>query len=99
MKTETTIRVRYNECDSMGVVHHAVYPVWFEIGRTELLRVQGKTYRSLEQQGVYLVVSDLVIKYKKPAKYDDELILETEVSHYSPARITHSHFCTSSRGF
>jgi len=57
----------------MGVAHHATYPVWLEIARTELLREQGEAYRALEEAGVYFVVARLSLRYKRPAHYDDEL--------------------------
>ena len=69
------IRVRYAECDPMQIAHHASYPVWMEMGRTELLRVQGANYRECEENGIYFAVARLNIRYKKPAKYDDELEL------------------------
>ncbi|MCH2133957.1 MAG: acyl-CoA thioesterase [Phycisphaerales bacterium] len=71
------IRVRYAECDPMGVAHHTAYPVWLEIGRTELLRETGVTYRELEDAGVLLAVIDLSVAYKRPARYDDLLQLTT----------------------
>lgn len=67
------VRVRYQECDPMNVAHHSVYPVWFEIARTELLRSRGQAYRALEEAGVFLVVAKLSIRYRRPALYDDEL--------------------------
>lgn len=67
------VRVRYCECDPMNVVHHSVYPVWMEIARTELLRVQGTAYADLEASGVLFVVAELAVRYRKPAKYDDVL--------------------------
>ena len=67
------IRVRYAECDPMQIAHHASYPVWMEMGRTELLRAQGANYRECEANGIYFAVARLNIRYKKPAKYDDEL--------------------------
>jgi len=69
------IRVRYCECDPMGVAHHSAYPVWLEIARTELLRSQGQAYRDLEAAGVFLVVAKLSLRYRRPARYDDELDL------------------------
>ena len=68
-----SVRVRYQECDPMNVAHHSVYPVWFEIARTELLRSRGQAYRALEEAGVFLVVAKLSIRYRRPALYDDEL--------------------------
>ncbi|MEM8738622.1 MAG: thioesterase family protein [Planctomycetota bacterium] len=67
------VRVRYQECDPMNVAHHSVYPVWFEMARTELLRSFGQAYRDLEAAGVFLVVAKLSIRYRRPARYDDEL--------------------------
>ena len=74
---ETTIRVRYKECDQMGVVHHTNYPVYFEIARTEMLRDMGGSYRKMEENGEFFVVVSLTCKYHKPAKYDDVLTVKT----------------------
>ncbi len=97
MQTDIQIRVRYNECDSMGVAHHSVYPVWFELGRTELLREQGDCYRDLEERGLFLVVSELIIKYKSPASYDDVLELETTLEEVSRIRIKHAYELTCNK--
>ena len=75
-QVEVPVRVRYQECDPMNVAHHSVYPVWFEIARTELLRQRGQAYRDLEAAGVLLVVAKLNIRYRRPAIYDDELIIK-----------------------
>lgn len=72
-QTIVPIRVRYCECDPMRIAHHASYPVWMEIARTELLREQGAPYRACEEQGVFFVVARMSLKYKKPAMYDDEI--------------------------
>ncbi|HWB18758.1 MAG TPA: thioesterase family protein [Phycisphaerales bacterium] len=84
-----TIRVRYAECDPMGVAHHSVYPVWFEMGRTELLRSSGFSYREMESQKLYMVVIDLHVKYRKPALYDDLLTLTTTLAESSRVKLTH----------
>ena len=94
-----TIRVRYHECDPMGVAHHAVYPVWLEMGRTELLRQSFEqvanhhslTYRQLEDQGIFLAVVSLSIKYKKPARYDDLLTLKTTLTTAGHVKIEHEY--------
>ncbi|HIJ71587.1 MAG TPA: acyl-CoA thioesterase [Planctomycetes bacterium] len=86
-----TIVPRYCETDQAGVVHHTVYPVWFEMGRTELLRTNGLAYRELEKAGVYFVVTSLNIKYHKPALYDENLELTTNCTSVSTARIEHSY--------
>ena len=85
------LRVRYNECDPMGVVHHATYPVWFELGRTELLRARGGCYRELEAQGVLLAVVKLDVRYHKPARYDDVLQLTTTMTRCGRAKIEHAY--------
>jgi acyl-CoA thioester hydrolase len=69
--SETLVRVNYSETDQMGVVYHGRYPVWLDIARTEHLRQAGFSYRELEEQGVRLVVTDLSIRYLRPARYDD----------------------------
>jgi acyl-CoA thioester hydrolase len=86
------LRVRYNECDPMGVAHHAAYPVWFELGRTELLRATTATdYRALEREGVFLAVTALAVQYRRPARYDDVLTLTTTVVNIGFVKIEHEY--------
>ncbi len=85
------VRARYPECDPMGVVHHSVYPVWFEMGRTEMLRAAGGSYRDLEAGGVFLAVVHLEVCYRRPAKYDDVLRLETSLMSPGPVKIEHAY--------
>ena len=78
---ETVIRVRYAETDRMGVVYHANYLVWFEIGRTEFCRSRGFAYKDMEENDrAYLVVAESYCRYKAPARYDDELIIRTHIT-------------------
>lgn len=78
---ETRIRVRYAETDKMGVVYHANYYIWFEIGRTEYCRGRGFAYRDMEiQDDAFLVVAESYCRYKSSAFYDDELIIRTRVT-------------------
>ena len=95
-----TFRVRYSECDPMGVAHHSAYAPWFEMGRTELLRaihanpnskLAGLDYRALEEQGVFLAVVRLGIRYKKPARYDDVLELRTTAKNVGHVKIEHEY--------
>jgi acyl-CoA thioester hydrolase len=86
---DTTIRVRYAETDRMGLLHHANYLVYFEEGRTELLRTQGLTYRDIEDQGFYLVLTKVQVRYKSPAYYDDLLTLRTIVQRTTLVKIEH----------
>ena len=77
---ETRVRVRYAETDQMGVVYHANYLVWFEVGRVELMRQQGLTYRDIEhEEQTGIAVVEATVRYKSPARYDDELIVKTRV--------------------
>jgi acyl-CoA thioester hydrolase len=80
--TETRIRVRYAETDQMGIVYHANYFVWFEIGRVELLRQLGFSYRDMEaKDGCGIAVIDARCRYKAPARYDDEVIVRTHLKY------------------
>ncbi|MEX6625874.1 acyl-CoA thioesterase [Tenacibaculum salmonis] len=78
-KNKTTVRVRYAETDQMGVVYYGNYAQYFEIGRTELLRCSGVTYKFMEENGVMLPVISLSCDFKKSALYDDELTITTSV--------------------
>lgn len=84
---EHPIRVRYAETDQMGVVYHARYLDWFEIGRTEMIRRLGMEYRTLEEKGLLLPVVELDIKYLSPARYDDTVVVRTRLSGYSSVRM------------
>lgn len=78
---ETRLRVRYAETDKMGVVYHANYLVWFEVGRTEYCRSRGFAYSDLElEDNVFLAVAESYCRYKQPAVYDDELIIRTHLA-------------------
>ena len=81
------VRVRYAETDKMGVVYHANYLVWFEVGRCELLRAIGSSYRELETSGIMLPVIEAQCEYRSPARYDDELQVQTWGELLSPARV------------
>lgn len=85
------IRVRYVEVDQQGALHHSRYAVYFEMGRTELLRVNGYDYRSLEESGCMLVIAKLETRFKAPARYDDDLVLETLMTRADRARLEHKY--------
>ena len=77
---ETRLRVRYAETDQMGVVYHANYIVWFEVGRVEMLRSLGFTYREMEKQdGTHIAVVEVRCRFKAPALYDDSILLRTKL--------------------
>ncbi len=85
--SETTVRVRYAETDAMQVVYYANYFVWFEVGRCDLLRSLGQTYRDLEATGLLLPVIEAHCDYRRSARYDDELTIQTTGTLLSPARV------------
>ena len=77
---ETRLRVRYAETDQMGVVYHSNHFIWFEIGRVELLRQLGFSYREMENEDqCYIAVVDARCRYRAPARYDDEIIVRTHL--------------------
>ncbi|HZJ57400.1 MAG TPA: thioesterase family protein [Clostridia bacterium] len=85
---DTEIRVRYKETDRMGIVHHSNYYVWFEIARTEYMRLQGLSYRQTEERGILLPLRETYCKYIQGALYDDQVIIRTSMTNFSGARIT-----------
>jgi acyl-CoA thioester hydrolase len=85
------VRVRYAETDKMGVVYYANYFVWFEVGRTDLLRASGWTYRDMETEGFGLPVIEAHCTYREPAKYDDEIEVRTRGEMLSPVRVKFSY--------
>jgi acyl-CoA thioester hydrolase len=81
------LRVRYAETDQMGIVYYANYFVWFEVGRTDLLRRTGWSYREMEKDGVSLPVIESHCAYRQPARYDDEVEVRTTGSVVSAVRV------------
>jgi acyl-CoA thioester hydrolase len=88
---EIELRVRYNECDPMGFLHHANYLTYFEIGRTEMLRAGGGNYRKMEADGMLIVVVKAECRYHRPARYDDVLQLVTSLDRVTQAKIEHKY--------
>jgi acyl-CoA thioester hydrolase len=88
---EIEIRVRYQETDGQRRLHHANYLTYFEMGRTEMLRSYGRTYRNFEDEGLFMVVSEVSCKYLAPADYDDVLRLRTRVEKIGAAHIKHAY--------
>lgn len=87
LKHTTKIRVRYGETDQMGIVNNAVYPSYFEVGRTEMFRDLGVPYSKIEEEGILLPLSELHVKYHRPAVYDEEITIETYIEEYPTSRI------------
>jgi acyl-CoA thioester hydrolase len=86
-----TIRVRYPEVDPMGYLHHSRYLQYFEMGRIELLRSLGVSYSDLEAQGVFFVVVRAEVRYRAPARYDQELSLTTRITRQTHVRFDHAY--------
>ena len=84
---ETKIVVRYSETDQMGRVYYSRYLEWFELGRAEHLKSVGFPYSNMEKQGLYLVVADTYIKYIKPAKYEETVIVKTMIKEVNKASV------------
>jgi acyl-CoA thioester hydrolase len=80
---DTTLRVRYAETDQMGVVYHANYLIWFEVGRVELMRAMGFEYKAMEtEDDCHIVVAEAHCRYEKPARYDEALRVRTRIAEW-----------------
>ena len=86
-RSVTSVRVRYPEVDRMGVVHHTHFFIWFELGRTELLRELGCTYGEMEAQGIFMPVVEAACRYRTPVRYDEVLEIETALEKISASRV------------
>lgn len=89
--TTTTYRVRYSDTDQMGVVYYGEYPRFYEIGRSEMIRDLGYTYKELEKTGVFMPVSTVNAKYHKPIYYDELITIETTLKKMPMARMVFYH--------
>lgn len=88
LESVTTVRVNYSETDQMGVVYHARYVVWLDIARTEHLRQAGYSYRELEAEGIRLVVTELNVRYRQGARFDDLVRIRARVAGVASRRVT-----------
>jgi acyl-CoA thioester hydrolase len=84
---DVTVRVRYAETDQMGVVYHANYLVWMEVGRVEYYRARGMRYRDMEKEGVMLAVVEAHCRYLSPAQYDEEILIRTRIEEASSRKV------------
>lgn len=91
MHSDSHITVRYAETDQMGIAHHSVYPIWYEVARTDLIKKLGMTYSEMEASGVMLPLTDMESHYHQVAKYEDELMVRARVDAMSAARIRFSY--------
>lgn len=88
-------RVRYGETDRMGVVYHAEYLAWCEMGRTEYIRSLGMSYAEMEQRGVPLVVAEARVRYHAPARYDETIRVSTVLTHLGSRGLTFDYVITN----
>jgi len=87
MEAVTDIRVRYAETDAMGIVHHAAYVVWLELGRSDLLRQLGQGYREWELRGVHMSVAGIALTYRAPSRFDEVVRLHTRLQEAGRRRV------------
>ena len=87
MHAKSYVTVRYAETDRMGIAHHSNYPIWYEIGRTDYIRLFGTSYTEMEESGVMIPLINLTSRFIRPALYEDRLIVRTWVIDMSAARI------------
>lgn len=91
MHSRTKITVRYAETDRMGIVHHSNFPIWYEVGRTDYIKMFGTSYTEMEEAGVMTPLLNLTCHFGLPALYEDELIIRTKIIMISAARVTFSY--------
>lgn len=87
IKSVTKVKVRYAETDAMGIVYHANYYIYFETAREDLLSLCGLTYKEIEEKGVMMPIAQTQCKYYAPAKYADELLIETTIEKFTPVQL------------
>lgn len=87
MATETIVHVKYTEIDRMGIVHHSIYPLWFEKGRRDYLRKAGASNSQIGGRGFHLPLTQIECKFKSPARHGEELTVITRISHMSSVKL------------
>lgn len=96
---ETKIRVRYGETDQMGYAYYGIYAQYYEVGRVEAMRLLGFSYKDVEERGIWMPVVEFKINYKKPAYYDDEIMVKTFLKEIpSGVRIPFDYECYNQKG-
>ncbi len=87
MIIKSNVVARYAETDQMGIVHHSIYAVWYELARTDFIKHIGMSYTDMEQMGILLPLLELHCKYHQPTRYEDELTIESHITNLTPVRI------------
>ena len=98
LSAEIKIRVRYGEVDRMGYLHHGNYALYFEEGRTELLRGFGLSYRKMEDDGILLPVREMNVRYLMPVLYDEEVIINTSLTQLPAAKLEFEYIMKNTTG-
>ncbi len=91
LMTTTNLIVRYVETDQMGIVHHSVYPIWYEVARTDFGKKAGIPYSQMEEEGLLTPLVELHCKYIRPAHYEEELEIKTRISKLTPVKVEFSY--------
>ena len=91
MITKSFVTARYAETDQMGVIHHSVYAVWYELARTDFIKKVGISYSKMEEMGILLPLSELTCKYHQATLYEDEITIETRILALTPSRLSLIH--------
>ncbi len=97
MISKKEIEVRYSETDQMGVVYHANYLIWFELGRTKFLSDLGFCYQSLEDRNIIFPVREVKVQYLKPCRYGEKLIVETRVKEFTSIKTVYEHIIKNTK--
>ncbi len=97
-RVESALRVRYAETDRMGIVYHANYLVWFEIGRTEYCRAAGLPYREMEERGVLILVTGVECRYRRSARYDDAIVVRAWMPELAARGVTFEYEIADAQG-
>lgn len=98
MISEKEIEIRYSETDQMGVVYHANYLIWFELGRAKFLKDLGFNYIDLENRNLLFPIRDIKIEYLKPCRYGERIIVETKVKSFSSIKTVYEHVVKNDKG-
>lgn len=95
---QARLRVRFAETDQMGVAHHSAYIVWFEAARVEWLREHGLSYQEMEDEGLSLAVSELMVQYRSSLRFDDEILVETRLAEAKSRRFRYQYRVVRAEG-
>ncbi len=106
MTSETILDVRYPDCDRIGIVHHAVYPIWYEAARMDFFQAMGFSYTDMNSRGINPPLVELDLRYNAPATYPGQVVIQTRLKSYAPKKLElvytayfQGQLCGSARSF